>query len=194
MNQAEVDAAAAARAQSHLDVMSISARDLEQQIDTVNRLPERIFKESFLAFFCGELPPNPKDDHAAVWISVAGAATSEVEIIDEVGKPLFRVPALIDTSGINPVVAERGVAIAAIAALASEHARSLPSTGRAFLMRNLELKSREIQKISTDFSANELRWIEIFKRYGKWKDVAAEKAEEVKQEESRIQDDELNFD
>src|SRR3990167_8751263 len=67
-----------------------------------NKLPEHLFVQNFLPYFCGELDINTNKDVLPYWYSIAGSASKEVEIIDSSGKPIYRVPALADNSVIEP--------------------------------------------------------------------------------------------
>lgn len=130
------------------------------------QLPERIFVESFLPYFSGTKEISNLDQVLVNWVGVAGTPMDEVEIIDEQGKALYRVPPIIDTSIINPMRSENNnVGIYSIIALANQYRNNIPAVGERVLTDNLAIKAKELQKKSEVFEQNEKRWIEIFKRY-----------------------------
>lgn len=132
----------------------------------VNKLPEYIFLQSFFPYFSGVKPITEKDDVLGQWVSVAGTPMDEVDIIDDKGTVLFRVPPLVDTSIINPLRSENNnIGIYAIISLANQHRNNIPAVGERLLRDNLAVKAVEIQKKSEVFETNEQRWISIFARY-----------------------------
>lgn len=61
--------------------------------------PEHLFRAcGFMDFFFGFVQDTPELDLENKWTAIAGAATSEVNVIDGTGKVLFVVPPLYDTS------------------------------------------------------------------------------------------------
>lgn len=154
----------------------------------VRRLPEYIFKESFLPYFTGMKEVDASSDILLQWISVAGTPTSEVEIIDETGKALFRVPPIIDTSIINPLRTEgNNISIHAIISLSNQ--ANIPIVGERSLIDNLSVKAKEIQKRSEVFETNEQRWLDIFNRYN----LNKEQLQAKEANKGQLTDDDLIF-
>ena len=158
----------------------------------LSRLPEHIFKNDFLPFFCGEITIEQKPDVLVRWCSVAGSAQAEVEIIDDnTHETLFKVPAFNDTTIINPKRPDRGVpGIYDIISLANS--AQINAVGQNQLIRNLAVKSKQLITKSEAHVDNENRWIEIFKRYGKLK--AEDKPVEAVEQTGGFSDDELRYD
>lgn len=127
---------------------------------TVNRLPENIFRDYFLAGFMGN-HPNP--NWVGEWISVAGTPSAEVAIIDIAGNEIFRVPPMIasmslllqgKTKGrINDVFTHMG-----------NIKQNSPMQAVTFATQALGEKARELSpSVGSDFGQ---RWAAIFRRYG----------------------------
>lgn len=174
MDNNDVQNAVAARQLAEHNRLATRANDILAQLEAipVKQLPEHIFVQTFLPYFCGEKDINAGENLLGLWIGVATTPTSEVEIISSTGIPLFRVPALIDTSIINPVRSDdQAIGFSRIIALANEYSRDIPIVGENILVKNLAIKAKEIQSKSTVFTENEKRWIEIFTRYNKIKKV-----------------------
>lgn len=173
MDNNEIQNAVNARQLAEHNRLADRANEILAQLESipVKQLPEHIFVQTFLPYFCGEQDLSTNKEILGLWIGVATTPTAEVEIISNTGMPLFRVPALIDTSIINPVRGEeQAIGFSRIIALANEYSRDIPIVGENILVKNLAIKAKEIQSKSTVFNENEKRWIEIFKRYGKIKD------------------------
>lgn len=149
------------------------ARDQQNKVDVVfdglvahpprARLPEKIFVEYFLPFFAGAVQASTEFPFIAQWISVAGSAVSEVDIIDYEGNVLFSVPAVMNTSFIRPERGERPynnirkeyeMRQANPAAMPN---RFLTSTMDARLMESIDAEA--FKHLETD------RWRAIFERY-----------------------------
>ena len=134
----------------------------------VNQLPEKLFVTNFLPFFCGERDPEKDPDFFVFWVSIAGSPVSEVEIIDERGKPLFRVPPLNDTTIIKPDrTVKNSINFSQIITMAKMYANMTPTAGQNALMNGLGEKYKELQAKSEIFDKNTIRWLDILARYGK---------------------------
>lgn len=157
----------------------------------VNKLPETLFVENFLPFFCGEREIGDNKDFLPYWISIAGSPTAEVQIIDGAGYELYRVPPIADTTIIEPAKRKGNVNFGEIVALTKLHSNVTPAKGENYLNKQLADKFFKLTSQSTIFSENEKRWISIFERYGKLKvddtALANKKAAEV------LRDDEFEF-
>jgi hypothetical protein len=135
--------------------------------DTKNAvIPEQIFVNYFLPYLAGLVPITNDVTVISDWISVAGTAMSEVDVIDQHGKVLFTVPKLLDTNIINIVNRERGNAFQEIYAQFNLHSNNIPIVGDRYLNGALDKKIDSMSQESNAFSNNSVRWNEILTRYG----------------------------
>ena len=104
-----------------------------------------------------------------MWYGIAGSPSSEVLIIDDNDKPLYKVPALVDTSIINPNREKGSINFSQIVTMAKMYGNITPTAGMNALNGGLAKKYSEIQSKSKAFTENEKRWMDIFQRYGKVK-------------------------
>lgn len=180
-------------ANPEIDNLNKANEDIYKQLivaDAVNKLPENLFVENFLPYFCGELDIAANDEVIPYWYAIAGSPNKEVSIIDERGQSLYQVPALADTSIIDPTKEQGRVNFGEIVSLAKLYTNQSPVAGENYINKKLAEKFYKLTAKSKVFSDNEKRWVEIFKRYGKIK------AEELKTEEdktSKLSDDEMEF-
>lgn len=66
------------------------------------RLPERIFRETFLPWAIGAVEETPERPYSSEWIKIAGSPTAEVEVfLESTNEIVFIVPAMWDTSGLG---------------------------------------------------------------------------------------------
>lgn len=66
------------------------------------RLPERIFRETFLPWATGAVEETPEYPYSSEWIKIAGSPTAEVEVfLESTNEIVFIVPAMWDTSGLG---------------------------------------------------------------------------------------------
>lgn len=61
------------------------------------RLPERLFRENFLAFFCRETPLQDYAIYASKWIEIAGSQSAEVDLINDLGQTVITIPPFHNT-------------------------------------------------------------------------------------------------
>lgn len=171
-------------------VIELSFSELvERPAKEINQLPENIFKQYFLPFFCGEVNTN-KQNFLVQWISIAGTPIKEVEIIDENGNKLFNVPAIMDSTIIDVKNTKEGQSFFDITVNYELHRKQLPVIGETYLRNSLDERFKTLTTNSSSHEINERQWNEIFIRYGKIKDPAIE---EVKKED-RLSDDEFIYD
>ena len=164
-----------------------------EDLSAPNKLPERIFIQSFLPFFCGETKLEQQPDVLVLWYGIAGSPSSEVEIIDNKGDTLFRVPALIDTSIINPIRSDKNnISFADIINATAHYDTTTPILGERLLLQNLSVKEKEIQSKSSQFTENEKRWYDIFVRYEKVKQSPITTEQQIK-DSGALTDDDLVY-
>lgn len=129
----------------------------------VNRIPESLFVSQFLPLFAGTAV-NPPENWTLIWVSVAGTAMSEVVVYDDnTNLELYKVPALLHTSGL--VLHKTEGDIGDIFGRYNQITQNIPTSGLTFLLEALRAKNSEYMQ-AFDNSSVVGRWIEIFKRYG----------------------------
>lgn len=163
---------------------------VEDPAKELNQLPENIFVNYFLPFFCGERSFNDNPELLATWIGIAGNPTKEVQIIDQSGKTLFNVPSVVDTSFIDVNNERRGQPFFSIIANYELHKNQLPVVGENYLKNTMEQRYDTLTKDSSTHAVNEKRWTDIFVRYDKVK--AKVTTEQVRSD--KLSDDEISYD
>ncbi len=129
-----------------------------------NRLPENIFRDYFLPAFAGSVPLGK---HYEEWISIAGAPTAEVAIVDASGSNiLFNVPALMNTDHIKRTRPEGALPFASIVTMAEAfRTRSAAASQNVMTAQGMD-RYKASHDSSHDYTPIEKRWLEIFQRYG----------------------------
>lgn len=156
-----------------------------------NKLPENLFVENFLPYFCGEVEIPEETELYSLWYGIAGSPTGEVDIIDTRGKSLYKVPPLMNTNIINPKREDSNdMNFSQIINLATMYGNMTPMAGMNALNTGLANKLETLRNKSVEFSEYETRWIEIFKRYGK---IKQNTVSSVAASDNRLQEDELEF-
>ena len=152
-------------------------------------LPENIFVQYFLPFFCGEKAIEKDNDVIARWIAVAGNPNKEVNIIDDDDQIIFTVPALVDSTFIDFKNLNKGQPFKNIIANYELHKSQLPIVGENYLRNTIDSRIESLTRDSGIQEANEKRWINIFTRYNKIESVKQEA-----QTTDRLSDDEISYD
>ena len=130
----------------------------------VNNLPEEVFVEGFLPYFCGEKRIQDNKNFFPTWIGIAGSPAKEVAIMDRNNREIYRVPAVFSTKTIPTDSDNR------LSNLFSEYqlqGSQLPVLGEKFMSEIVEHKSAEYTKDAAIPESEEQRWQQIFARYGK---------------------------
>ena len=131
-----------------------------------SKLPEAIFKEEFLPYFTGAKPIPSDVPVLAQWVSIAGTAMSEVEIIDENREVLYTVPGLLDTTVVYTAKHSRGAGLSDILANGRMHGASLPILGERYIAEALTDKLSLMLKPSDVVGSNGAKWKIIYDHYG----------------------------
>jgi hypothetical protein len=152
-------------------------------------LPENIFVQYFLPFFCGEKEIEKDNDVIARWIAVAGNPIKEVNVIDDDNKIIFTVPALVDSTFIDFKNINKGQPFKNIIANYELHKSQLPIVGENYLRNQIDVRIESLTRNSTVQETNEKRWVDIFTRYNK-----IESSEKDVQLTDRLSDDEISYD
>lgn len=137
------------------------------------RLPEQVFISYFLPFFAGELnhPFLANRNVITDWISVAGSAMSEVDIIDYSGAVIYTTPSLFNTNVIEIVNRKPGNSLSDVYS-EYELRSSIPSAASNFLNQALFNKGADITQNVDNLKTSKVRWEQILIRYGKINAVA----------------------
>lgn len=175
----------------NINQQQIQLFDLLVTNDKASKLPEQLFVTNFLPYFCGELNIDTNEDVLPYWFSIAGSPNKEVSIIDGRGIELYKVPALSDTSIIDPTKEKGKMNFGEIVSLAKLYTNLSPAQGQNFINDKLAEKFYKLTAKSKIFTDNEKRWYDIFARYGKIKPDDVGKIEDDKA--SKLSDDELEF-
>lgn len=156
------------------------------------RLPEHVFVSTFLPYFCGELDIKKDPNILINWIAIAGAPTKEVVIVTDGDEELFHVPPMSDTSTIDvTALMAGGDNFKDIMSHFMLYQQQLPIKGEQYLSRVMPAQMERLRTESTQFTANEQRWKEIFVRYGKMPPEAI--APGVDPAKGNIGEDEMDF-
>jgi hypothetical protein len=158
----------------------------------LTRLPEEVFVNSFLPFFCGERQVTEDPEILRYWVGIAGMPSKEVQIVDKYNKDLFKVPALADSGIIDSLNSNEGEKFSAIIDNYRRFNNITPAAGINYLHSTLGKRTEKLLVNSQTFSDNAERWDQIFIRYGK---KTPEKSEEqVNSAKSKVlSDDEFDY-
>lgn len=135
----------------------------------IKRLPESTFVRHFLPYFCGEKQINGQTNTLGLWIGIAGAITSKVDIVNNTGEVLFTVPPINDTSIFDVNNLKNAQGFKNIIQNFQLYANQTPASGQNYLSRTLDSRLDKLRSESKTFTENEKAWMDIFKRYGKVK-------------------------
>lgn len=153
----------------------------------VNRLPERVFKDTFLPYFVGEKKFEENQELLKVWVGIAGNPGNPVDIIDEGNDVLFQIPPLYNTDFIDSA---KATPIAFTGVINEYHQRvaSSPNMGENFLRTVLKSTERLISTGDNHIPEYREQWQKVFEYYQVGDKTAAPK------KEGNIDDSELIFD
>lgn len=128
-----------------------------------NILPESVFVEHFLPFFAGKRSFDDVPQAYNDWVSIAGGAYREVNIIDINNNVLFSVPKMLNTASIDAAAYSRSIK----SILASKDQRDAaghrdPEIDYDEMRSNLinKMHTVEVNEADTD------KWNFIFDKYG----------------------------
>lgn len=152
-------------------------------------LPEEIFVQSFLPYFCGERDITLEPKVLPSWISVAGSPTKAVQIIDSDNNPLFVVPPIADSTDIDVLNKQQGQAFINILKNYWMHKDHIPVIGENYIVKAMNNRFESLKKTSENHTEYEKQWEEIFSRYGKSK----KDAEVNKVDDGKLDPDEFEY-
>lgn len=135
-------------------------RSLVEELE-VSKLPENVFRDYFLPRFASRVadPGN----WLVEWISIAGTPTAPVDIVDNTGTTIFRVPAVLYTKNISNM--QGGASFDDIFTRYIMHKNNLAQRGTAFITAEMKKKA---DSIYTDEGVSDIQkqWYSIYDRYG----------------------------
>ena len=141
-------------------IKEISA-DIQASI-AVAKLPEIVFKDYFLDNFKLIAAGGEVDNAVTLsWIDIAGGPYAEVDIIDDAGNILFRVPPITAKPKVDNK-RMKGTSYSKMATRFQEESNRLQAAGDRFLAGALNGIEQFVTQDSSDYA---LRWANIFKRY-----------------------------
>ncbi len=162
----------------------------------VVRLPEYHFTQVFLPFFAGDENTMYKAN-LLTWVNMAGGPYRSVDVIDQNGNVLFRVPPVMDRSAINPVknrsIDIKGSSLSHVVATVSQLNQIHPTRGQEYLSKELT-KRALVMRVPTNVASDLSTWNAIFTRYGRPPIVAMDKDDPSKVEGAGDDKDDFNYD
>ncbi len=129
----------------------------------VRSLPEIMFKTYFLPLFCGESTENA-DELISQWFNIAGTNYSAVNIVDNNGNFIIRIPPLHDRNTMRPIL-NRNEDIAYAFSVAREKASLSPALANNIITNELDARYNSIA--NQEYSDLKEEWDKVFKHYGK---------------------------
>ncbi len=154
---------------AHQAAIEAGQADVENAYDTLfgnvehARLPEEIFKETFLPLFAGQIKDGPNSKLTTNWIGIAGSPMLPVDIIDSKDNVLFTVPPLMSSDFVGLGSQRAGRTFNSIFKEAKEQASRVPVLGQVIIANEGSKKIKEM-KPSLD-NEDVKQWESIMKRY-----------------------------
>lgn len=144
------------------------ADSLEQAGSNISVLQERLFVRIFLPFFCGE-EVQEKEKIMQAWINTAGGQYKPIDVVNEKGEVIYRVPPLFDREAwITNIPNHSQPALSDVATTAQQLANVSPRRAQAYLDNELNSRGFNNKKHTLDLAIQGLiQWNAIFERYGK---------------------------
>jgi hypothetical protein len=129
----------------------------------VKRIPESTFVKEILPVLSGEVISA---EFPLLMAAVAGTPFSEVDVINDAGEILFRMPALLERNIISHVEASKRGSMASMLITAEMLGKQSPLRAEKYLEH--EFDGRGIAKNRDEIiTARQARWNTILARYGK---------------------------
>ena len=145
-----------------------SRRDFAKMGGVLTRtIPEYLFVENFLAFFCGEEKLSVQDTRTKLsnWFTIAGTNWSEVNVVDQKGAVVVVVPGICDASVFKPIV-DRESLTAYTIRLAQERMTIHHTLGERMIQEDLNKKVGLMTQGST-MEESCKAWNKVFAHYKK---------------------------
>lgn len=143
---------------SIIDIHKALVLDVE-----VKKIPESTFIQEILPVIIGE---STNADFPALVAAVAGNPFLEVDVIDNAGNILFRMPSLLERNIFNHEAASKRGSLQSLFITAGMLQQQSPRRANNYLAH--EFANRGIAQNKAELiAARAVRWTEIFARYGK---------------------------
>lgn len=129
----------------------------------VKKIPESTFVKEILPVLTGEVIST---EFPLLMAAVAGTPFSEVDVVDDAGNILFRMPALLERNIISHEEASKRGSLASMLITAEMMIRQSPRRAQSYLEH--ELDGRGIAKNRDEIiNQRQARWNHILAHYGK---------------------------
>ena len=146
------------------DIGLIHSAIVEEPKAAPNKLPEAIFVTQFLPIFNGSDSLRDANSTLVNWIAIAGSPFSEVSIIDHAGRELYKVPAMYDSSSIDPTKRMRQT-LADFISNYQLRKDYLPSVGQRYMVEGVADRLSNLDISEEHIGETQQRWDGIFSRY-----------------------------
>lgn len=132
------------------------------------KFPAHLFKEQFLPFFSGQVQMTPDNDFIAHWITIAGSASSEVELLGADGRVVAVVPPIVDTSIISAEANVDTKEFSDITAESEMLSGQSPVLAKNYFYRELSRKGETLIDNNTSevLNAREQAWHDLMGYFG----------------------------
>lgn len=129
----------------------------------VKTIPENTFVKEILPILTGEVVSA---DFPLLMAAVAGSPFSEVDVINDAGETIFRMPSLLERNIINHTESSKRGSLASVFITVEQLARNSPKRADHYLEH--EFAGRGIaSNINEIHDKRQARWNDILLRYGK---------------------------
>lgn len=166
---------------AHSEKLKKAFIDLTEE--TVNKIPKDIFFYHFLPLFSGQ-DYTRKDELLPIWYQIAGATNKPVDVVDDKGKVIVRVPPVQNNYLIAPITKRTG-SMHYEAEQAKQYAQASPLQGEAMLNGSLTRTAMAISAIE-DQSDIYQQWLKVFEAFGI-------KKQEPNDKSSSMDEDDLEY-
>ena len=147
------------------DISKIERQIKQDFVDSpsVSRLSEKEFR-NFVPFFTGQANLFEREDVITDWITIAGSRYAPVDVYDQLGQTLFRVPGLF-SSGLNVTDHENSSSVRDIIHGFTQRQVMPPKVANDYILNELYSKSEDLAIGTSPNAENERLWSEVFKYY-----------------------------
>ena len=159
----------------------------------ISVLPEAIFVQEFLPYFCGEKNFDDNVNILPTWIGIAGSPMNEVRIIDKNNKPLFNIPAIQGNPIKDVLNKNNGQRFLSVVAGYELRRNVTPQHGENFLNEALEKRIEALNLQNQSSNEDEQRWREILIHYGKAPSPGEELPKQQPLKSDKLADDEIEY-
>lgn len=154
-------------------------------------LPESIFKEEFLPYFAGQKDIRDQPNVLEQWMTVAGNAFAEVNLIDQSGKVTAIVPGISSTLHLQ--ISSGSVNLSDACRQSQLVGSQIPALGVRFFQGALDARQQElVDSIVPDtINVAKTKWEAVFNHFGV--DLTAKTENAITSKEEQRLDDDVSF-